>query len=292
MASSRSTEIKVGLGVILSVIVLVVGVMWIGEFQFNRKYVSYTAVFEEVGGLGEGDPVAVSGLKMGKVGDVTLEAGKVSIELLIEEQAVLKTDSRVEIRAIGLMGEKYVYILPGEAGERLAPGSIIEGEFKADLPDIVAEIGDMMDDIKATSRSLARLVSGMEEESNLGESLAKLNEVSDEILSLLRANKDDIRSSTRNLKSATAGMNEVFGGSREDLAEGIARFSSAAARLDTLTASLQSVARSIEEGDGTLGMLIKERKLHEQMESTLQSMEELIADIKANPDRYITVEIF
>ena len=292
MASSRSTEIKDGIGVILSVIVLVVGVMWIGEFRFNRKYVSYTALFEEVGGLGEGDPVAVSGLKMGKVGDVELEAGRVSIELLIEEKAVLKTDSRVEIRAVGLMGEKYVYIMPGEAAERLAPGSVIEGEFKADLPDIVADIGDMMDDIKSTSRSLARLVSGMEEESNLGQSLAKLNEVSDEILSLLRANKEDIRSSTRNLKSASEGLNEVFGGSKEDLAEGIAKFSSAAARLDSLTISLQSVARSIEEGEGTLGMLIKERKLHEQMESTLKSMEELIADIKANPDRYITVEIF
>jgi phospholipid/cholesterol/gamma-HCH transport system substrate-binding protein len=292
MASSRSTEIKVGIGVILSVIVLVVGVMWIGEFQFNRKYVSYTAVFEEVGGLGEGDPVAVSGLKMGKVGDVTLEAGKVSIELLIEEKAVLTTDSRVEIRAVGLMGEKYVYIMPGEAPERLAPGSVIEGEFKADLPDIVAEIGDMMDDIKSTSRSLARLVAGMEEESNLGESLAKLNEVSDEILELLRANKDDIRSSTRNLKSASAGMKEVFGGSKEDLAEGMAKFSSAAARLDSLTITLENVAQSLEEGEGTLGMLIKERKLHEQMESTLTSMEELIADIKANPNRYINVKLF
>jgi ABC-type transporter Mla subunit MlaD len=292
MASSRSTEIKVGIGVILSVIVLVVGVMWIGEFQFNRKYVSYTAVFEEVGGLGEGDPVAVSGLKMGKVGDVTLEGGRVSIELLVEERAVLKTDTRVEIRAIGLMGEKYVYIMPGEAAQTLPPGSVVEGEFKADLPDVVAEIGDMMDDIKSTSRSLAKLVAGMEEESNLGESLAKLNEVSDEILEVLRANKEDIRSSTRNLKSASAGMNEVFGGSKEDLAEGIAKFSSAAARLDSLTISLQSVARSVEDGQGTLGMLIKEKKLHEQMESTLGSMEELIADIKANPERYITVEIF
>jgi len=291
MASSRSTEIKVGIGVILSVIVLVVGVMWIGEFRFNRKYVSYTAVFEEVGGLGEGDPVAVSGLKMGKVGNVELEAGRVSIELLIEEKAVLKTDARVEIRAVGLMGEKYVYIMPGEAAETLSPGSVIEGEFKADLPGIVAEIGDMMDDIKATSHSLAKLVAGMKD-SNLGESLAKLNEVSDEILSLLRANKEDIRSSTRNLKSASAGLNEVFGGSKEDLAEGIKRFSSAAARLDSLTISLQSVARSVDEGEGTLGMLIKEKKLHEQMESTLKSMDELIADIKANPERYITVEIF
>ena len=292
MASSRSTEVKVGIGVILSVIVLVMGVMWIGEFRFNRKYVSYTAVFEEVGGLGEGDPVGVSGLKMGKVGAVELKDGVVRIELVIEEEAVLKTDCRVEIRALGLMGEKSVYIMPGEAAEVLPPGSVIEGNYKADLPEIVAEIGGMMDDIKSTSRSLAKLVSGMEDESNLGESLAKLNEVSDEILSLLRANKDDIRSSTRNLKSASAGLNEVLGEGKEDLVEGIKKFSSTAARLDSLTISLESLARSIDEGEGTLGKLIKEKKLHEQMESTLKSLDDLIADIEANPGRYITVEIF
>jgi len=292
MASSRSTEIKVGFGVILSVIILVAGVMWVGDFRFNRKFVTYTAMFEEVGGLGEGDPVGVSGLKMGKVGEVKLEEGRVRIELLVEEDAVLKADCRVEIRAVGLMGEKYVHILPGEAAEVLPPGSVIEGQYKADLPGIVAEIGDMMDDIKSTSRSLARLVAGIEDESSLGESLAKLNEVSDEILALLKANKDDIRSSTRNLKSASAGLNEVFGEGKEDLAEGIKKFSSAASRLDSLTISLQSVAKGLDEGEGTLGMLIKEKKLHEQMESTLESMNDLITDIKANPERYITIEIF
>ena len=108
----------------------------------------------------------------------------------------------------------------------------------------------------------------------------------------MRANKDDIRSSTRNLKSASAGLSELLGERKEDLAEGIEKFASAAARLDSLTISLQSVARSLDQGEGTLGMLIKEKKVHEQMESTLKSMEELIADIKAHPERYITVEIF
>ncbi len=292
MASSRSTEIKVGFGVILSMIILVAGVMWVGDFRFNRKYVTYMAVFEEVGGLGEGDPVGVSGLKKGRVGAVELEEGRVRIELLVEEDAVLKADCRVEIRAVGLMGEKSVYIMPGEAAEVLPPGSVIEGNYKADLPEIVAEIGGMMDDIKSTSRSLTKLVSGMEDESSLGESLAKLNEVSDEILALLRENRDDIRSTTRNLKSVSTDLNEVVGKRKQDLADGIDKFASAAARLDSLTISLQSVARGLDEGEGTLGMLIKEKKLHERMESTLESMNDLITDIKANPERYITIEIF
>ncbi len=292
MASSRSTEIKVGFGVILSAIILVAGVMWIGDFRFSRKFVTYTVFFEEVGGLGEGDPVAISGLDMGKVDVIELEGGRVRTDLMIEEDAVLKSDCRVEIRSMGLMGEKYIYILPGEASEVLAPGSVLEGEHRADLSEVVAGMGDIMDDMMVAWQSLRELITGMEDESSLGESLAKLNEVSDEILVLLRENRDDIRSTTRDLKSVSADLNEVVGKRKQDLADGIDKFASAAARLDSLTISLQSVAKGLDEGEGTLGMLIKEKNLHEQMESTLENMNDLITDIKANPERYITIEIF
>ena len=293
MNSAKTTEVKVGIGVILAAIILVAGVMWLGEFRFSRKYVIYTVYFREVGGLGEGDPVTVSGLELGKVGVIVLEEdGRVKTDLLIEEGAVLRDDLSVEIRSIGLMGEKYIYILPGQSGEILAPGSVIQGEYKADLPEIVAGMGDIMDDMRAASQSLRGIVSGMEEESTLGESLAKLNQVSDEILVILRENRDDIRSTTKSMKSVSRDVSDILGGKKQDIKDGVERFSRAARRLDSLTVSLQGVVRDVKEGEGTLGMLIKEKKLHEQMESTLESLNDLIKDIKAHPERYITIEIF
>jgi phospholipid/cholesterol/gamma-HCH transport system substrate-binding protein len=292
MNSSRSTEVKVGIGVIVAAIVLVAGVMWLGEFRFSRKYANYTVYFTEVGGLGEGDPVTVSGLEMGKVELIELEARGVRADLLIEEAAVLREDLSVEIRSIGLMGEKYIYISPGTSGAVIPPGTVIDGDYKADIPEIVAGMGDIMDDMKAASQSLRRIVQGMEGESTLGESLAKLNEVSDEILMVLKENRTDIRSTTKNLKSVSQDLSEVVGGKKEDMKKSIDAFSRAAGRLDTLTVSLKDLVRSVEEGEGTLGMLIKEKKLHEQMEATLQSLNDLIADIKAHPERYITIEIF
>jgi phospholipid/cholesterol/gamma-HCH transport system substrate-binding protein len=292
MNSTKTTEVRVGIGVILAAIILVAGVMWLGEFRLSQKFVTYTVYFEEVGGLGEGDPVAVSGLEMGKVGMIMLEDGRVRTDLLIEEAAVLRADVSVQIRSIGLMGEKYIYVLPGQSGDVLAPGSVIQGEYKADLPEIVAGMGDIMDDMKVASHSLRRIVSGMEEESTLGESLAKLNEVSDKILTVLKENRDDIRSTTKSMKSVSRDVSDIIGGKKQEIQDGIEKFSRAAVRLDSLTISLQDLVRSMEDGEGTLGMLIKEKKLHQQMESTLQSLNDLIDDIKAHPERYITIEIF
>jgi phospholipid/cholesterol/gamma-HCH transport system substrate-binding protein len=292
MKSSRSTEVKVGMGVILAAVILILGVVWIGDVRLSRKWETYSVYFDEVGGLAEGDPVAVSGLELGKVSAISLEGGRVKTEILIEEGVVLRKDCSIEIRSIGLMGEKYIYILPGKADEILPPGATVEGTYKADLPEVVAAMGDIMDDMKSAAQSLRRVVASMDQEYSLGESLAKLNEVSGEVLSLLKENRDDLRSTTRNMKSVSQDVREVVGGNKEEIEAGIAKFSRAAGRLDSLTITLRDLVDDVERGEGTLGLLVKEKRLHQEMENTIKALNDLIKDIKENPQRYVTVKLF
>jgi phospholipid/cholesterol/gamma-HCH transport system substrate-binding protein len=292
MNGSRSTDVKVGVGVILAAIILIFGVIWIGDVRFSRKWQDYTVYFKEVGGLSEGDPVTVSGLELGKVGAISLEDGKVRTEILIEQGVVLRSDLSVEIQSMGLMGEKYIHILPGSSGEILPPGSKIEGEYKAGLPEAVADVGDFMEEAKAAVKSLNRLVSGIEGNYNLGENLAKLSQVSSEILAILKENRDDIRSTARSMKAFSADMHSVVSGKKGEIEEGIDKFSSAAARLDSLALRIDSLIASVDQGEGTLGMLIKDKKLHEDAEAALQSLNNLLNDIKAHPERYVKIEIF
>jgi len=282
MNGSRSTEVKVGVGVILAAIILIFGVIWIGDIRFSRKWQTYTVYFEEVGGLSEGDPVTVSGLSLGKVSSIFLEDGRVRTELFIEQGVVLRSDLSVKIQSIGLMGEKYVHILPGSSGEVLPPGSKMEGDYKAGLPEVVADIGDLMEEAKAAAEALNRLISGVEGNFNLGENLAKLGEVS----------RNDIRSTTKSMKSVSDDMHSIVSGRKGEIEKGIAKFSRAATRLDSLTLKIEDLVGSVERGEGTLGLLIKEKKLHEDAEAAFQSLNDLLKDIKAHPERYLKIEIF
>ena len=288
----RSTEVKVGIAVIVAAIILILGILWIGEFRLSHKWASYTVYFEEVGGLTGGDPVTVSGLEMGKVSTISLDGNQVRTELLIEEGVVLREDCSVEIRSIGLMGERYIYVMPGTTGDTLAAGSIIQGHYKAGLPEVVAGMGDVMDDMQDAVRSFSRMVSAQGGDYNLAESMAKLNAVAAEVLTLLKENRDDIRSTTRSMKSVSKNLDDVIGGRKEELVESINKFSSAAGRLDSLTISLRGIVSSVEQGEGTLGMLIKEKRIHQQMETTLETLQKLVNDIKEHPERYLTIEIF
>jgi phospholipid/cholesterol/gamma-HCH transport system substrate-binding protein len=288
----RTTEIKVGIAVILAVIILAAAVVWIQGIRFSRKWETYSVLFDEVGGLSVGDPVAVSGLELGKVGSIKLDGGRVMTELQLQEGVVLRSDCSVEIRSIGLMGEKYVYIMPGTTGEVLAPGSVIEGQFKAGLPEIVAEMGDVMGEARAAIKAINRLLAAGEHEYRISESLSKLNQAADEIMRILGENRDDIRSTAKSMKTLSADLSEVVDSRKDELITGIDKFSAAADQLDSVTTTLQGIVGRVERGEGSLGMLIKEERLYQDMERAVRSLNELIADIKEHPERYIKIEIF
>jgi phospholipid/cholesterol/gamma-HCH transport system substrate-binding protein len=290
--SAKSTEVKVGIAVILAAIILILGVLWIGKFRLAHKWNTYTVYFEEVGGLSVGDPVAVSGLELGEVGLISLEEGRVKTDLMIEQEVVLRQDCSVEIRSIGLMGEKYVYILPGREGKVLAPGSVLEGQYKAGLPEVAAGMGDVMDEMKDVAESLKKVLAADGSDATLGRSLARIDTVATELLTLLRESRNDVRSTTRSMKKVSSDIGEVVETNKGELAEGIERFSVAAARLDSLTISLKELVASVERGEGTLGKLIKEKKVNDEIEATLGNLNRLIDDIREHPERYLTIEIF
>jgi phospholipid/cholesterol/gamma-HCH transport system substrate-binding protein len=288
----RSTEIKVGVSVVAAVLILILGVMWIEKVSFSNKFVSYTVYFSDVGGLDPGDPITVSGVSSGDVGAVILEPGRVKTELLIGEGVTLFDDCSVQILTIGLMGEKYVGIDPGTSGNVLPPGSVIQGEYKAGMAEAVAGFGDVIEELNETVRAFRALVDTEGHGASLGEAIRKIEELSTEILVILRENRADIRSTADNMDKISGDVGDLVGSRKETLARGIDDFASAAARFDSLSVSLKNITERIESGEGTLGMLVNEKKLHEDAEQVLANLNALLEDVKADPHKYFKIEIF
>jgi len=290
--SQRSTEVRVGIAVILAAVILILAVLWIGDFRVSRKTVSYTVYFDEVGGLGTGDPVTVAGLTMGKVGPMSFEGGRVKVDILLEPVATLRSDGFVEIRSVGLMGEKFVYISAGTKGEILPPGSVIQGRYEAGLTEMTMGMEQVFAEVQALSQSLRRILSTEEDTHTVGETLTRLNDLTAELLILIRDNKEDVRNTAKSLRLAADNLNEVFGPRKQEIAAGIDKLTRAAGSLDTLSQKLNTVATDVEQGKGTLGMLVKDRQLYEQMQSTISNVDSLIRDIREHPERYINLKVF
>ena len=120
---SRTREIQVGITVLVALGVTLWGVTWLKQFSLARKIRVWHVTFPQTGGLSTSDEVQVNGLRKGSVQSVALISDHVSVDLALDSEVVLTTDSRVSVRNVGLMGEKVIAVDRMRAACRTPPGT-------------------------------------------------------------------------------------------------------------------------------------------------------------------------
>ena len=136
------SEIKVGLLVVISFILFVIGIFVVSDVRslWNKKK-TLVILFPYADGITAGSPVWYAGFEVGGVKNIRLASGvadRIAITVRISPDAKVKKDSRAEIRSLGMMGAKYVEISPGSPGSpELASGDVLEGTSPASLSEII-----------------------------------------------------------------------------------------------------------------------------------------------------------
>ena len=277
--TERKTEIIVGLFVFLAIVIVVLGVIWGKELDFWSQRLHITVHFDDVGGLDPGDPVIVRGMRLGEVEQVTLHSQYVEVGLWLRQDVTLSTHSRVTIESKELMGGKQVVIHPGEEGKPLQNGDVLVGTALGDLSRL---FGD------------AHAV------------LQRMDSVFQQIQ--LSWDSEALLQTVLNMETATGHTSQLISETRRDLhltlsrLEGMSaqwesdslalRFSRMITRLDSTAALMHQVSMRLQDEDGTLGKLLYDRWLYDQMLLTTSRMDSLITDIKSNPKKYIHFSLF
>jgi phospholipid/cholesterol/gamma-HCH transport system substrate-binding protein len=136
------SEIKVGLLVLISFILFVIGVFIVSDVRsLWSKQKTLTLLFPYADGITKGSPVWYAGFEVGAVKDVRIAQGvadRIAITIAVSPDARVRKDSHTEIRSMGMMGAKYVEISPGSADSpELASGETLEGKGPASMSEIL-----------------------------------------------------------------------------------------------------------------------------------------------------------
>src|SRR5437016_6241088 len=126
---AASNELKIGVLVLLGLVVLVGGVMFLKEWKGAHALNTWKVGFLQVGGLANGDPVLVQGVRQGEVDDIELKQGIVVTALKVRKEIQLSRSSHVTITSMGIMGERVVNIDPGRPDAPWPQDSLFPGEF-------------------------------------------------------------------------------------------------------------------------------------------------------------------
>ena len=158
---SIATETKVGIFVVLGILVLTYFTVRVGKISFREEgYQVYTYV-DSAAGLDKNSPVRIAGVEVGKVELISLEGAKAKVTMRIPSKFQIPVGSKLYVKSSGLLGEKYIEIVPGQGPEAIkANAAIEEGGPSVDVDRVLTQLSTIGSDIQAVTKSLEQLRSG------------------------------------------------------------------------------------------------------------------------------------
>ena len=289
-------EVTVGALVLVGFVVFTGFMFWLTGRSIVSKAVPVPVLFKNVSGLKEGDPVRVSGVKKGRVGQVRLQrVGKVTVTLSLDPEVRPHKDARATVASADFLGAKYVDYDPGVSDTLLPAGESIQGVTEEQFADVA----------QGAAKSAQELIANVNKGLNPGQ-LA--NDIHNTLIATQRGmnalttatNGPAVQQTQATLKSLEGVM------ARLDTLLGNANAVNTGKRLDTLstnltqltgrladaTGSLKGLLDRMNRGEGSLGRMATDTMLYNNLNATLKSLTELLNDLKERPGRYLTVKVF
>jgi len=204
-------ETKVGFFVILVAALLFVLSTQLEKGEVTEGY-QLRVRFDTVDGLEAKAPVRIAGVKVGQVERIDLEEGKARLTLRIESGTHIPGDSRAELRTEGMLGEKYLAIIPGKDwAHRLVAGqSIGHSVSQKSLDELLISLGKLATDFSKITGSLADAFGSEEGKANLQAILANTRELTDNLKTIVSRNDQRVDSIVTHLDSLTTRLDGLI----------------------------------------------------------------------------------
>lgn len=284
-----SQAVKVGIFAAIALVVLAVLILKIEDFNpFAPEGRRLVATFDSVAGLDDKSAVRVAGVRVGRVDGVGLDEGRARVGILLEQPLGLTEGTRAEIANMGMLGDKYVALIPGPEGAPPLPeGAVIEGTTPPTFDDAMRQLGDIGGSIQRITDSFAA-EGGAE---SLGRLIANLEATTEEIRALVATNRAQVDSTIRNFESVSATLarelpaltakagtlvdqiQAVVVDNREQLAGSMDNVEALTSDLRTSAEDLNLISGKLARGEGTLGKLLNSDQAHDELVTTLDSIQ-------------------
>ncbi|MDR0882666.1 MAG: MlaD family protein [Candidatus Adiutrix sp.] len=267
-----TTEIKVGLFVLLAAAMFIWMVFRLANFSGQAATYTISTIFPSALGLKPGVAVEVAGIKVGAVERVQLyDNQRAQVFLVIREGVGLPLDSSASIRASGILGDKYVELISGQSSEMIKPGSEINAAQSAsDISDVMKQLGDIATDIKKITGPLAEGSTG----SDLKEMVSNLKEMSVRLNNIVTTNEAGLGETLQSLHDSMANLTEITNkiNSGQGTLGQLVNNDSTVRELNESLSSIRNITRKIEAGEGTIGRLVNDETTIDKIDQTLTSI--------------------
>ena len=301
-----SNETKIGALTAISITLLIIGFNLLkGKTLFRSEKTIY-AIYTNVDGLAAADEVQVSGLTVGSVSGLEVmdrNVGRILVQLSIKKDINIPVNSVASIINADLLGTKAVRIDFGNSGEYLKSGDTIYSQVEGSLTDkLMSSIQPVTLRLQATLTRLDSVLSTLYEtfdpatRNNLRSAIAGLNTTIQSFSrSSVRAGHmiGNLDSLSDVLKNNSGEITAILGNTRKaTTAFANGSLDTSLNHLATAMVSIDDILSSIKQSRGSLGKLVNDSKLYDNLQEASLNLNRLLEDLKANPKRYVHFSLF
>lgn len=299
-------EVKIGFFAVVVLLATWAGVRFLSGLDVFSRTRTYYVDYVEVSGIEQASPVVLRGVKVGSVTNIKLDPTKaegVELTLEVSKKYDLPTDSKAKLFSDGLMGGKAIAIEYGTATEYLKDGDHITAAYEKGLMDIAG----------AELEGLTK---------KIGEALGSLTATLDNVNGMLDENRSSFKGVMQNIDSMTGSMDDVLTGKKQELGaivDNLTAFADAlgrnSAKIDSVVtnvatvtdqfaaadvatslqqtlAKLNTTLEKLNSNDGTVGKLLNDKALYDNLAAASANLSTLLADLQAYPKRYVHFSVF
>lgn len=306
-----SKEVKIGFIVVLAVFLFIYGLNFLKGKNIFRSRIRYYALFENVGGLTESNPVYYHGFVIGKVNKISIsenQPNKILVDFVLSENDVkIPKNSIAKIFSDGLLGTKAIEIVFGDSKEYAETGDTLAPELVNSLTDELAiQLKPVKTKAEALIVSMDSLVNSINNiftpttNKGLTHSLENIEQITKnangmvvELRSRLGVITGNLESISKNLKDNNQTITAVLGNFK-NITDTLVK-AELAKTINNAYLTLKEASEimaKINTGKGTLGLLVNNDSLYNNLEATSRDLDKLIIDLKEHPKRYVHLSIF
>ena len=298
-----SKEIKAAVFVLLGIFLFLIGFNFLNGTSLFKSESTLYAVYDQVEGLKSGTKVTVNGLTVGKVSSINFlpSSDKILVSFTVRNDLKFSKNSVAEIYEAGLIGGKSIAIVPVyDTDIYLIYGDTLQSRIKPGLTDVVgSEIAPLQEKLNNILINADTLISSLntvlddqaqrglnKAMSEISTTISNLNIVSENLSKILIKQESNINQTFENLADTSVSLNQITDSLSQANLKGVI------SEFETTALSLNTLLNSINNGEGSLGKLMKDDALYTNLESSTKEVELLIRDLKEHPKRYVHFSLF
>jgi phospholipid/cholesterol/gamma-HCH transport system substrate-binding protein len=271
--------LKVGLLTLAAMASVVIMSLKITQNQSGfGKHVQYQTILKDASGIFEKTPIKVAGINAGRIKKIELEGSQALITFEILEKIKVTPSAKLKIKSVGLLGDKFIDMdLGDQKGDRLDAGATITTEGGEGLDNLAKDAGAVLREVKEIAATIKESLRDDEGKNIIKEIVANINDMTESLKRITTGNEQKITKIVADIETVSAQLaHETDRYQKDSLMNDMAKIGPILDKVDSAVSDLKIIVEDVKDGKGTVGKLLRDDAVVDQVSQTLSSVNRLV----------------